>query len=95
MRPGDDGLTQCVTIALPNVAQRVIDETTPASGHPIAIATPLISDKALAKIEKLIQDANAEAQRVDRDPLVHPVEHACEIQVGGQPERGEAEAPDT
>src|SRR5262249_4560714 len=61
---------------------------------PTAIETRLTWDKALAKIEKLVQDTNAEAERVDRDTLVHSVEHSGEIEVGGQPERGEPEAPD-
>ena len=94
VRPGDVDLTRSVTIALPNVRKALIGETTPAPGHPITIETCLTWDKALAKIEKLIQDTNAEAERVDRDTLVYSVEHSGEIEVGGQPKRREPETAD-
>jgi hypothetical protein len=35
------------------------------------------------------QDPHTESERVDGDPLVDSVEHAGEVEVGGQPQRGE------
>jgi hypothetical protein len=52
------------------------------------------SGEWLAKIKKVVEDANAELKRRDRDTLVHAVEHACEVEFWRQPERREAEAPD-
>ena len=40
------------------------------------------------------EGADAEAQRVDRDALVDAVEHAGEVQFGGQAQRREAVADD-
>jgi hypothetical protein len=96
--PGQSSTTQCVTVALLTVRMGGISGTRPASGHlpsparkgPYALAW----GEALAMIQETIQDPYAELERLDRDPLVHPVEHAGEIQVGGKPERREAEAPD-
>src|SRR5882762_2526776 len=75
-------------------AQGVIDETPYASGHLACRIGLLTWGKGLTKIKKPVQDPDPEPKRVDRNPLVHPVEHAGEVEVAGQPERGEAETPD-
>src|ERR1022692_4648553 len=97
--PGVTGatLTHCVIISLLIVCKGRYAEPVPGTTAAASRARAcqlLTSRLALAAIEKLVQDADPEAQRLDRHPLVDAVEHAREIQVGGEPERGEAEAPD-
>ena len=65
--------------------QGVIGETGSSSGHRIRTYKTVTWGKGLTKIEKFIQYANAEPERVDRDPFVHAVEHASEIKIGRQP----------
>src|SRR5580693_5420967 len=48
----------------------------------------------LAAVQEAVQDAGAEPQAVDGDPLVDTVEHPGEVQLGRQLQRREAEAAD-
>ena len=43
-------------------------------------------------VEEPVEDPRPELQRVDRHPLVDAVEERGEVEVGGQPQRREAEA---
>src|SRR6478672_6241372 len=45
-------------------------------------------------VDEPVQYTYAELERVDRHPFVDAVEHAREVQLRGQLERGEAEAAD-
>src|SRR3954463_11271314 len=67
----------------------VIRATLPGAG---VVSVTHRSHHDLHLAEEAVQDPDAEAQRVDRDPLVDAVEQRGEVQVGGQLERGEAEA---
>ena len=46
------------------------------------------------QVEEPVEHPGTELQRVHRDPLVDAVEHPGEVEVGGQLERCEPEAPD-
>src|SRR5215475_15395578 len=48
----------------------------------------------LAAVEEAVEHPHAEPEGVYRHPLVHAVEHPEEVDVGGQPQGREAEAPD-
>ena len=70
------------------------------AGRP-ATSTPTEPDAGLrdddlrqASVEEPVEDPGAELQRVGRHPLVDAVEQRGEVQVGGQPQRREAEAAD-
>ena len=43
-------------------------------------------------VEKPVKDTDPEAKAIDRHALVDTVEHAGEVQVGRQLQRGETEA---
>ena len=47
-----------------------------------------------AQVEEPVQHPHPEGQPVHRHPLVHAVEHAREVQLRGEPQRGEPEAAD-
>src|SRR5215831_9780577 len=47
-----------------------------------------------AAVEEVVKHAHAEGERVDRDALVHAVEHAEEVQVSGEAQGREPEAAD-
>ena len=53
----------------------------------IAAAPVKLSDleKALAEVEKFIQDAGPESQRIDRDALIYTVEHTGKVQIRREP----------
>src|SRR6266542_2684346 len=68
----------------------------PAAGPPVvpARAGRGTCGGASAVIEEPVQDPDSETQCLDRNTLVDAVEHGGEVQLGGEPQRGEAEAPD-
>jgi hypothetical protein len=47
-----------------------------------------------AVVQEVVEDAHAEPERIDRNPLVHAMEHAEEVQVSRQAQGREPEAPD-
>src|SRR5690606_265859 len=55
---------------------------------------PRIPLRRSTPVQEAVKNTHTEPERVHRNPLVDAVEHAGEVQVGREPQRGEPEPAD-
>jgi hypothetical protein len=79
--PAGFGPAQSVTITALNVAEGFNASKGTGRVYRRWVKTGLTSTEALTKIEKFIQYASTESQRINGDPLVDTVEHAGKVEI--------------